>query len=129
MIAELLHGKVGFGTRFGQFLAAFQQAVGKPAGWQLATAFTALSEPSEQVCVRPTIFRAQAKLSAPGLSIPKLPTASSYARCLAMVKHLSAKLTDHGETPRDLMDVTDFIRVTTQPEARRKLNERKRAAP
>lgn len=127
MVAELLHGKGAFGPRFDHFLATFQQAVKKPAGWQLATTLIALSEPTEHVSVRPAAFRVQAKSMAPRLAIPKLPSAASYMRCLAMAKSISTKLTEHGQTPRDMFDILDFVRVTTGPDARHRLSEIKRA--
>lgn len=129
MVADLLHGKGAYGPRFDHFLTAFQQTLGKAAGWQLATTWTALLEPSEHVSVRPTALRAQAKWMAPRLSIPKLPNAASYLRCQAMAKLICTKLTEHGEKPRDMLDVLDFVRLTTRPDARQRLTELRRALP
>ncbi len=129
MFSELLHGKGAFGPRFDQFLVAFQQIVKKPAGWQLVTTLPALMDPTENISVRPAAFRAQAKLMSRKLLIPKIPSASSYQRCLAVAKLASAKLTERGETPADMLDVLDFIRVTTRPAARARLAERKKAMP
>lgn len=129
MVNELLHGKGAFGPRFDHFLSAFQQTVKKPVGWQLVTTLVALMDPTDHVSVRPPAFRAQAKMMASRLSIPKLPGAASYMRCVAMAKLLWTKLTEHGETPRDMLDVLDFVRITTRPAARQRLAERKRAAP
>ena len=126
-VLELLHGKGDFGTRLSRFLSAFQDAVGQPAGWHLATALPALVDPAEHVCIRPSVFRAQAKWMAPRLTIPKSPTAASYLRCQAMAKLISNKLVDSETPPRDMMDVHDFIRVTARPEAKRRLSEMKRA--
>lgn len=127
--ADLLHGSIAFAPRLDHFLMAFQQEVGAPAGWQLATSFLALLEPTAHVSVRPPAFRAQAKWMAPRLSIPKLPNASSYLRCLSMAKQISVKLGEHGERPRDLLDVHDFVRATTRPEARRQRAEKARSMP
>jgi len=127
--ADLLHGSVAFAPRFDHFLVVFQQEVGEPAGWQLATSLLSLLEPTAHVSVRPPAFRAQAKWMAPRLSIPKLPNASSYLRCLSMAKQIFTKLSEHGERPRDLLDVHDFVRTTTRPEARRQRAEKKRSMP
>lgn len=118
MVMELLHGKNDYGTRFDRFVVTFQQAFGKPAGWQFATALPALVDPMEHVAVRPTTFRAQAKWMAPGSSLPKSPNAAGYRRCLAMAKHVSTRLVEHEQQPRDLMDVYDFIRITARPRSK-----------
>jgi hypothetical protein len=129
MFFELLHGKGAFGPRFDQFLVAFQQTVKKPAGWQLVTTLPALLDPEENISVRPAAFRAQAKLMSRKLLIPKIPSASSYQRCLAVAKLASAKLTERSQTPCDMLDVLDFIRVTTRPAARQRLADLKKAMP
>jgi len=120
-VSDLLHGHAAFGIRLDRFVAGFERAFGRPPGWQLATALPALLYPSEHICVRPTSFREQAKRVAPKLSITKLPTAASYARCLSMAMLVSTKLTERAESPRDLMDVHDFMRLTTRPAARQLL--------
>ncbi len=118
MVMELLHGGGDYGTRFDRFVVTFQQAFGKPAGWQFATALPALVEPSEHVAVRPTAFRAQARWMAPGSSLPKSPNSAGYRRCLAMAKHVATRLTEQNQPPRDLMDVYDFIRITAKPRSK-----------
>jgi hypothetical protein len=129
MTSDLLYGKVAFGSRFDHFLALFQQAVSKPAGWQLATAFAALREPRDHFSVRPAMVREQAKWLGLKLSIPKLPAGATYGRCMAMAKLVSAKLTERGETPRDMLDVYDFMRITTRSDSMRRLLEKRRALP
>lgn len=113
-LMDFLHGKDDFGPRMGRFVLTVQQAGGKPPGWQLVTALPALLDPTEHVVVRPTIFRTQAKSMAPGSSLPKSPTAVSYHRCLLMAKQVFSRLVEHGEKPRDLLDVYDFIRITSR---------------
>ena len=125
-VTDLLHGKADIGPRFSKFLSAFQQAVGQMPGWQLATALLALVDPIGQICVRPAAFRMQAKWIAPRLTIPAAPTVASYLRCLELAKLVATKLTDAGLAPRDLMDVHDFIRVTTSAQAKRRSAEMKR---
>jgi hypothetical protein len=117
-VTELLHGEAGFVTRFDHFVAAFERTFRRAPGWQLSTALSALLHPADHVCVRPTSFREQAKWMSPRLAIPKVPTGTSYMRCLSMAKLVSSRLTELAETPRDLMDVYDFMRVTTRPAAK-----------
>jgi hypothetical protein len=73
------------------------------------------------VCVRPTSFREQAKWMSPRLAIPKVPTGTSYMRALSMAKLVQSRLSELAETPRDLMDAYDFMRVTTRPAAKQLL--------
>jgi hypothetical protein len=58
---------------------------------------------------------------APRLAIPKMPTAQSYLRLQSMAKTIHNRLTDAGESPRDLLDVHEFIRLTTRPAAKKVL--------
>jgi hypothetical protein len=120
-VTELLHGQAGFAQRFDHFLVTFQNTFGRTASWPLATALSALLSPSEHVCVRPSTFREQAKWMAPTLSLPNAPSAASYQRALAMTKVIYRKLIEHAEKPRDLMDVHDFMRVTTGGTAKKRL--------
>jgi hypothetical protein len=127
-IRDLLHGNVSFGTRFDRFLSRFEQAYGQSPSWQLTTALPALLCPSEHIYVRPAVIREQSKWMAPRLSLPNQPTAASYMRSLSMVKLVLQKLTEQGESPRDLLDVFDFMRVTTGPTAKKLLLRTKPSA-
>ena len=120
-VFELLHGQASFGTRFDRFLATFERSFGQLPGWQLSTALPALTHPSEHICVRPTSFREQARAMAPRLSLTKEPSSATYAQCLAMAVLVSNKLTERAQPPRDLMDVYDFMRLTTRPAGKRLL--------
>lgn len=128
-VLDFLHGNDPFGPRFDQFLLAYRQVMGAPPGWQLTTTLPALLDPENVVSIRPTAFRAQAKLLARRLAIPTQPSASGYQRCVALAKFTAAKLTERGLQPRDMLDVLDFIRVTTSAAARRRLSELKSAMP
>ena len=120
-IHELLHGQAGFATRFERLSSTFEHAFRRVAGWQLATALPALVHPQEHICIRPASFREQAKWMAPRLAIPKMPTAQSYLRLQSMAKTIFNRLTDVGEGPRDLLDIHEFIRLTTRPAAKKVL--------
>jgi hypothetical protein len=118
-IHELLHGESGFATRFERLSSTFEQAFRRVAGWQLLTALPALVHPHEHICIRPSSFREQAKWMAPRLAIPKTPTAQTYLRLQSMAKTIYNRLKDVGESPRDLLDVHEFIRLTTRPAAKK----------
>ncbi len=123
MIAELLHGPGERGTRLERFSTAFHDVFGAPPGWRLATALPALVAPEECIVIRPATFRTQAKRTVAGFSLAKFPVVAGYRRCLAVAEVVRARLVEHGEKPRDLMDVYDFIVVTLTA------TSSKRAAP
>jgi hypothetical protein len=117
-LLAVLHGDGGFVTRFDAFLYESEASFGARPGWQLATALPALIHPADHFCVRAGSFREQAKSMAPRLALERVPNGSAYMRCLGVAKLVATKLTESAEKPRDLMDVYDFIRVTTRPAAK-----------
>ena len=92
-------------------------------GWELSTALSALLYPSDQVCVHPARFKQQAMWMAPRLEHPKKPDGASYHRYLAMVQGVRDRLVKAGLTPRDLLDVYDFMLTTLTPSARKLLKK------
>lgn len=111
-VRELLHGAGPYNVRFDRFLAAFAVAFGQPAKWELATAPSALLHPREHVSVEPTTFRKQVKLSGASRPVALQPSSAAYTALLAHVQLTSNKLAEHGEIPRDLFDVREFIVFT-----------------
>ena len=89
--------------------------------WELATALAALMNPDEHVCVHPTRFKQQAMWMAPRLEHSKVPNGDGYHRYLAMVQGVRDRLRKAGLTPRDLLDVYDFMLTTLTPSARKML--------
>lgn len=118
-LLALLHGDGGFVTRFDAFLYESEASFGSRPGWQLATVLPALVHPNDHFCVRPGSFREQAKWMAPRLTLERVPSGSAYMRCLSVAKLVWTRLTESAERPRDLMDVYDFVRLTTRPAAKR----------
>lgn len=102
----------------------------KNVPWTVLTAARAFLAPDAHVFVRPSAFRAQAKLLAPNFKLPSVPTPDAYARCLEMAIGLRNELVKAGLHPRDLLDVAEFIRVTLsrsqQDELRGAMTERMR---
>jgi len=129
-VRELLYGGgAGYDVRFDRFCAAFTAAFGAPPRWELATALSAVVHPTEQVCVESTTFRKQMKASGSHRSVAVQPNGSGYASLLAVVRLVANKLSEHGELPRDLFDVRDFITLTMKPVPKKKVKAAKPAQP
>jgi hypothetical protein len=114
-LRELLHGEGGFEQRFDRWVGALNLAFGEPPRWELATAPAGVFHAREHLCVEPTTFRKQLKAcggrTAPGLA----PTSTGYASFLSVARLLANQLASHGEVPRDLLDVRDFVVVSLKP--------------
>jgi len=114
-IRELLHGTPSYDKRFDRFLSAFEAAVGAAPGWELATALSALVHPIEHVCIEPSMFKKQLKVSSIKRTIAARPSSTGYASFLSIARLVANKLAEQGEVPRDLWDVRDFIVFTLKP--------------
>jgi hypothetical protein len=127
-VRELLHGAAAYDVRFDRFLAAFTAAFGAPPRWELATALSAVVHPTEHVCVESTTFKKQLK-AATHRAAPVQPSGSAYASFLGVVRLIANKLSEHGELPRDLFDVRDFITLTLKPLPKKKPKPTKPSKP
>lgn len=87
--------------------------------WTALTAARALLYPTDHMVVRPSVVRAQAKLLAPRFRLGPVPSAAEYSRSLEFTMTVRAHLTKSGLIPRDLFDVTGFMRVTLAASAKR----------
>lgn len=94
--------------------------------WPGATALGALVRPEEHVCVRPSTARLQARWVAPLLSIGDAPKGDEYAELQAMNQTIRRALEEAGLEPRDLLDVTEFSRLTLRPAVRKVLADGRR---
>jgi hypothetical protein len=112
---DLLYGKTPYEQRFDRYLAALAAFYGEPARWELATALSAIVHPKEHVCVQPTVFRQQLKATGTRGVVPARPGSAAYAKLLVIARFVGTQLTGQDETPRDLMDVIDFIRIALKP--------------
>lgn len=94
--------------------------------WQLVTVFPALVHPKEHVCVRPSVFRAQAAWMAPRLKYSAEPSAAHYARYRAMAKLVRKTVREKGDLRMaDMLDAYEFMWRTLRPSARKLLEESK----
>lgn len=112
-VRELLHGAAPYDQRFEGFLTAFQAAYGEAARWELATAVIAVYSPNEHVCVHPAAFKQQVKVMGGRGSAPTRASTAGYTRFLSVARLVANKLTEQNQEPRDLLDVYDFIRLTS----------------
>ncbi len=115
---QALYGDDAQEKRFAALADALSPS-GHLVGWTLVTALPALVHPTEQICVRPNTFREQAKWMAPELKWSAEPNAPQYQRLLRMAAALQKRLVRRGLSPRDLLDVYDFIWCTLRPAARK----------
>lgn len=116
-LADLLHDRTSFDAHFDRFAKAVRAAFKTPS-WQLVTAFPALLMPDAHLCVRPTSLKDNIKQIAPGVSLERWPTSAQYGSLRGVADTLRDKLVAAGEPPVDLLDVYDFVRLTSRPAAK-----------
>ena len=112
-LEQLLHGQGDFGLRVERFAASVhlkgRDGGGKRATWPLATVFSALYFPNDQVCVKPEAFARQAAtLGMAGEASPAV-NAAGYRRFFDVAKEAQRRLLEAGHEPKDLIDVYTFI--------------------
>lgn len=124
-LVDLLWGEGPFEPRFTKWVAVLAKTPNERVTWPLATAIPALVQPERHVAIKPSVFRAQAQWMAPSLPYDSYPTADLYNRFCKMASEVSRRLDKEGRTPRDFLDVYDFIWTTLRPKGRKLLKELK----
>jgi len=114
-VCGLLSDSAPSPERFDRFVTVLTSAAGRIPTWEVVTAPSALLHPREHVLVELSYFRRQLKANGSRRALPPRPTGSAYAVALAHTRALVTKLTEHGEAPRDLLEVRDFMAVTLGP--------------
>lgn len=109
----LLYGAGDYAARFDRFVGVLAEA--KVVTWPLATILSALVFPSEHVFVKPSFFEKQAVVLGFNLAYDRVPSAEGYARMQGLARDLDRRLREHGQEPRDLMDVYAFLWRTISP--------------
>jgi hypothetical protein len=117
-LREMLHGEGPYEQRFDRWVTALTLAFGEAPRWELATAPTGLFHPREHVCVEATAFKKQLKACGGRAAASPQPTSSGYASFLSIARLVANQLASHGEVPRDLLDVRDFIVISLKPVAK-----------
>ncbi len=120
-LVYMLYGDGPFASRFDRFTTALATQTNERVRWPMSSALAALVHPNEHVCVKPNVFREQARWMAPSFRYTPTPSGASYMRLLEVAKAVQKKLTEAGEPVRDLMDVFDFIHETLRPKARKEI--------
>ncbi|MBW2454572.1 MAG: hypothetical protein JRI68_08680 [Deltaproteobacteria bacterium] len=115
-LRDLLYGEQNLELRLVRLMQVFRTSP-TPLSWAVATVWLALVDPTEHVCIRPNIFGEQARWMAPLLRVPNRPDGRIYLRLRDMALTLQEELRQRGLTPRDLVDVYDFIWCTLRPAA------------
>ena len=116
---HLLYGEGPYASRFDRFATTLSAQTNERVRWPMASALAALVHPNEHICIKPNVFREQARWMAPSFRYTPTPSGASYVRLLDVAKSVRRKLEDAGEPVRDLMDVFDFIHETLRPTARK----------
>lgn len=127
VLTNLLHGDGAFADCFLSYLKEMSRILGTSPSWEIATAVLALVHPEVHVCVRRTSFQRQAEWRMAPLGNTARPNAASYMSCLEMANSLMEDLKKADTKPEDLLDIHDFIKLTTTPSAVRRMQAVKRA--
>jgi hypothetical protein len=125
-LRDLLYGDDPYEERLGGFLALLEDHEETKPTWPMATVIQGMVHPQEHYCIKPSVFRQQARWLAPELSYSPNPAASRYMQYHAMAEELKLRLSRAGMPPADNLDVYNFIWETMRPGVRKQLLETKR---
>lgn len=104
---------------FAAYVRAVSAALPNMRGaWRFVTAARALVYPREHVCVDPGKFALQARLLNMEVPSAKKPTLDHYWRYRDLALEVDQRLRLGELSPRDLLDVHDFMVDTLSPRAR-----------
>lgn len=122
-LRDLLYSDIRFGTRFRDWLRALKAGLEKRPSWRLVTALPALVHPEDHVCVRQSAFRREAAVFGPSRLYSRRPKRTAYQNYLRISKQTWERLEEEGYSPRDFLDIHDFIWATLRPSAEKHLEE------
>lgn len=125
-LRDLLYGEDPYDDRLGGYLALLEDHEDTRPTWPMATVIQGLVHPQEHYCIKPSVFRQQARWLAPELSYSPNPSADRYMQYHAMAGDLKLRLSRAGLEPIDNLDVYNFVWETMRPGVRKKLLEAKR---
>jgi hypothetical protein len=125
-LRDLLYGEDPYEERFGGYLALLEDHEDTRPTWPMATVIQGLVHPQEHYCIKPSVFRQQARWLAPELSYSPSPSAARYMQYHSMAEDLKVRLGRAELEPADNLDVYNFIWETMRPGVRKKLLESKR---
>ncbi len=116
-LADLLHGERPYEERFKDHLIAHEEIFGARPSWRVATILPALVHPQDHVAVRRSVFFRQAGSVAPTARYTKRARVGSYGNFRRVAVGVRERLNAMGHTPRDLLDVHDFVWATLRTAA------------
>ncbi len=125
-LRDVLFGEDSYAERFSSFLAGIESNEDTVPTWPMATVIQGLVLPQEHFCIKPSVYRQQARWLAPELSYTPNPTAAQYLAYQAMGDDLRKRLEKAGLKPADNIDVYNFIWETMRPGVRKDLEAAKR---
>jgi len=108
---------------FTRWMIALEATLGGPPKWSMATALPALMKPDLHVAVKHSPFHREASWMAPSLNFARIPSAGVYRRVLRMCSALRTALIEAGLAPRDLLDISAFIRIVMRPKNMKMVTE------
>lgn len=120
-IQDLLYGDDRFGARFRAWTRTLRANLPNRPSWRLTTALPALVHPEDHVCVRRSAFKRQAAIFGPSRLYSRKPKRTAYENYRRVARATKERLEDEGYSPRDLLDVHDFIWATLRPSAKKHL--------
>ncbi len=125
-LRDLLYGEDPYPDRFGGYLALLEDNEDTRPTWPMATVIQGLVHPHTHYCIKPSVFRQQARWLAPELSYSPNPSAPRYEQYRAMAEDLKLRLTRADLEPVDNLDIYNFIWETMRPGVRKDLLQVKR---
>lgn len=93
-------------------------SAGAPVSWPLVTAPRAVMHPQSDVCVRPSVWKTQARMVMPGFSPGTKPSAGEYAMFKKVAGAVRKELVLQDLAPVDMLDVYDFVWTTLRASVR-----------
>lgn len=116
-VADLLYGDRRFEERFGDYLDLMTDLLGGRPSWRVATALPALVQPEQHVSVRRSAFARQAGSIAPTARYSRKAKVASYKNFRRVAIGVKKRLESAGHSPRDMLDVHDFVWETLRNSA------------
>jgi len=122
-LQDFLYGEGAVPDRFSRFVNTLIEAgVDKPT-WPMVTVPLGLLFPGEHYCIKPSVFRQQARWLAPEVDNAPTPTAAAYGGYRRMCGELNQRLRKAGLEPQDHIDTYGFIWETMRPGVREDLDK------
>jgi hypothetical protein len=112
-VRDLLYDQRSFDYRFDRWVSVYLSVFGESPSWQAATVLPALMSPVDHLFVDLSSFRRQLAILKRPAALGGRPSGAAYLRCVSAARLVANLLASHGQVPRDLLEVHDFIRCCT----------------